>query len=397
MEKTQRLFYQDPMLSVFTARVLDCQESQNGYAILLDQTAFYPEGGGEPADQGRLQTGELSGAGVCEARVNDVREVAGEILHYTDIPLPKGCLVQGEIDWERRFDLMQQHSGEHLVSGLIHARLGLDNVGFHMGSDVVTIDFNGPLCSEQLLEIEEEANRLVWQNIETEIIMGSKESLGDLEYRSKKELKGEVRIVRFSGADTCACCGIHVKNTGQIGMIRILSCEKFRGGARVEMICGGRVLTWMRGLDDQAHQVSVLLSAKKDRLAEAVHRLWEENYRLRGQLGALEEEHFSALAAHYAGHGNVLILKRGLQAESVRRLADAVAGTCGGRCAVFSENDDGTWKYAIGEAGGDLRQFVKAMNQQLKGRGGGKPFFVQGSVTASEKEIRGFFELEEDA
>lgn len=382
MTETRRLYYEDVYQKEFQATVLECREVKKGYHILLDKSAFYPEGGGQPSDVGYLGN----------VKVNEVHEKNGELLHYTSEPLEAGEEVTGAINWDRRFDLMQQHSGEHMVSGLVHEAYGYDNVGFHMGSDVITIDFNGMLDEKQLSEIEAKVNRKIWENTEVEITYPAPEELAVLPYRSKKELTGKVRIVRFPGADICACCGTHVTHTGEIGMVKLLSVEKFREGVRVEMICGKRVLGYLNMVRDQNHQVSVQLSAKEGNTAEAVARLAEENFRLKGRVLRLEEELFTSEAEKWACAGNVVLFQEGMEADSVRKLADAVMQNCGGRCAVFSRNPDGSHKYAVGEKGGDLRQFVKEMNAALNGRGGGKPFFVQGSVQASEAEIRKFFE-----
>ena len=333
MTETKRLYYEDVYKKEFTAKVLECREAKKGFHIILDESAFYPEGGGQPSDTGYLN----------DVKVKEVHEKEGELLHYTDQPMEAGTEVQGRIDWARRFDLMQQHSGEHMVSGLIHEAYGYDNVGFHMGSDTITIDLNGPLDEVQL-------------------------------------------------ADICACCGTHVTHTGEIGMVKLLSVEKFREGVRIEMICGKRVLDYLNMINEQNHQISVKLSAKMDKTAQAVERLQEENFRLKGQVGQLVDDMCRKEAERYAGSGSVLIFMDGMDADSVRKLADAVTQTCQGCCAVFSRNADGSYKYAMGEKDGDLRRFTKEMNEKLNGRGGGKPFFVQGSVQASEKEIRNFFE-----
>ena len=174
-------------------------------------------------------------------------------------------------------------------------------------------------------------------------------------------------------------------------MLKLLSVEKFREGVRIEMICGKRVLDYLNMVNDQNHQISVKLSAK-DKTAQAVERLQEENFRLKGQVGQMVDDMCQKEAERYAGSGSVLIFMDGMDADSVRRLADAVTQTCQGCCAVFSRNADGSFKYAMGEKDGDLRQFTKEMNAKLNGRGGGKPFFVQGSVQATEEEIRRFFE-----
>lgn len=381
MIETKRLYYDDAYINEFTATVLECREEQNGYGILLDQSAFYPEGGGQPSDRGQIDGTE----------VVDVKEKCGELIHFTKEPVEKGRKVSGNIDWKRRFDLMQQHSGEHMVSGLIHEKYGYDNVGFHMGSDIVTIDFNGPLTMEELFVIEQKVNQKVWENTNVEIWYPSAQELDSLPYRSKKELTGKIRIVRFPGADLCACCGTHVKQTGEIGIIKILSCEKFREGVRVEMVSGRRVLEHLNMLQEQNHQISVLLSAKPSCTANAVSRLYEENFSLKGRVMQMEEKYFREEADKWSGKGDVLLVCSEMEADSVRRLADAVMHTCGGRCAVFAGDDKNGYKYAMGQENGDLRDLTKEMNQTLQGRGGGKPFFVQGSVKSTEQEIRKFF------
>lgn len=382
MTETRRLYYEDVYKKEFTAKVLECREEKKGFQILLDESAFYPEGGGQPSDTGFLN----------DVKVTEVHEKEGELLHYTEEAIQPGTEVRGKIDWARRFDLMQQHSGEHMVSGLVHEKYGYDNVGFHMGSDVITIDFSGILSEEQMAEIEEQVNLKIWEDTPVEIFYPSREELDTLDYRSKKELTGQVRIVRFPGADTCACCGTHVTHTGEIGMVKLLSVVRFREGVRMEMISGKRVLDYLNMVNEQNHQISVKLSAKMDKTAQAVDRLWEENFALKGRIHSMEEEMFSSEAKKWEGHGSVLLFKEGLEADSVRKLTDAVMQTCEGCCAVFSKNPDGSYKYAMGEINGDLRQFTKEMNAALNGRGGGKPFFVQGSVQADEEKIRKFFE-----
>lgn len=379
---TRRLFYENVYLTSFDAKVVSCEKHEKGWQVILDQTAFYPEGGGQPSDLGTLG----------EARVLDVKEKGEEIIHTVDREFHTGDLLHGTIDWDRRFDLMQQHSGEHMVSGLIHERFGYDNVGFHMGSDVITIDLSGMITVEEMKEIEQKVNQLIWKNDRVHVSWPTQEELEKIPYRSKKELTGAVRIVEYPGADICACCGTHVENTGEIGMIKLLSLQKFREGVRIEMICGKRVLDYLNRVEEQNHGVSVALSAKPFQTADAVKRMLDENYNLKGKVAELENALFEALAEKYRGCGNVLVFQKGLDADSVRRLCDRIMKLCGGRCAVFSEAADGTFKYAMGEENGNLRDLTKQMNQELNGRGGGKPFFVQGSVACEKEKIQGFFE-----
>ena len=377
----EKLFEANPYLTQFSATVESCVQSKKGWDVILDQTAFYPEGGGQPYD-----TGVLGGVKVLE-----VHEREGRVVHTCDAPLEVGAQVEGRIDWDRRFDLMQQHSGEHIVSGIAHNKWGCENVGFHMGGDVITIDLNVLLDEAQLQELEDAANRFIWEDHPISITFPSPEELSALEYRSKKELSGRVRIVSFPGADTCACCGTHVSSSGQVGFVKLLSVQKFREGVRIELVCGGRALRYVSRIMEQNHQVSNLLSAKIFKTAGAVARLAEENAALKSRVITMEDRHFAALAQQYVDAGDVLLFEEGLSPDGLRRLCDQVLQVCGGRCACFSGQDGQGYKYAVGHKGGDLRAYTKEMNQALSGRGGGKPEFVQGSVQADRQAIEAFF------
>jgi len=378
--ETKKLYYENPFLKEFAARVVSCEAAKGGWAVVLDATAFYPEGGGQPADRG-----ELGGA-----RVLDVHEKDGVITHLCDAPLEPGAEVRGGIDWARRFDHMQQHSGEHICSGMICARFGCDNVGFHMGADTVTIDFNAEIGWDELMELERRANGYICEDHPIDINFYRGAALDAVEYRSKKPLDGDVRIVAFPGADCCACCGTHVARSGQVGLVKFLSCQKFREGVRIELLCGGRAYRYLAAVWEQNLRVSQALSAKPLQSAAAVARLEEELGTLKLRAARLEAQAFAQTAERLAGAGDVLLFEEDMAPDSVRRLCDAVMNACGGRCAVFA-GADGAWKYAIGQAGGDLRALVKELNAALNGRGGGKPFFAQGSAAAARREIEAFF------
>ena len=379
------LFYENPFCRSFTARVTNCRPAGDSWEITLDQTAFFPEGGGQPGDRGELQAGDTT------VQVTDTQLDGDAIWHRCDAPLQPGQAVQGNLDWGFRFDLMQQHSGEHLVSGVVHRRYGYDNVGFHMGSDVITVDFNGELTWQQLLEIEQEANEWVWQDVPTHVFFPGAKALQLLDYRSKKELTGRVRLVEFPGADLCACCGIHVSRTGQIGLIKILSVVKFRSGVRIELVCGDRALAAVNAQMHQNHLISNLLSAKADRTAEAVERLQQELERRKFEANALRSRIAEAAAEQLAGSGNVLLFEDDLSGDALRRYCTTVGERCGGRCAVFSPTADGSFQYAIRDEAGNLRELAGELNAALHGRGGGKPQFIQGSVQASQADIEAFF------
>ena len=344
---TEKLYYQDAHQAQFQATVLSCRPGKHGYDVVLDRTCFYPEGGGQPGD-----TGVLSGV-----RVTDTHEAGGE----------------------------------HILSGVIHRRFGYENVGFHMGADFVTIDLSGMLTPEQVQSVEAEANEWIWKNVPVEVSYPDPDTLKTIPYRSKKELTGQVRIVTIPGADICACCGTHVSNTGEIGLLRIFSCVRFHDGVRLELLCGRRALRYLRALTEQNRQVSGLLSAKPLETAGAVQRLLDAEGALKLRAASLEDAVFTQKAQALAGNGNVLLFEPAMSPDSVRRLTDLVMSACGGRAAVFAGSDEAGYKYAVGEQGGDLRQLVRELNTALQGRGGGKPFFAQGSVSASRAAIEAFF------
>ena len=378
--KTERLYYQDSHQKTFTAAVLDCVPRGDGFAVILDRTCFYPEGGGQPGDRGTLN-------GVP---VTDTREDGEAVLHMTEEPIAAGTEVTGTIDWDRRFDLMQQHSGEHMVSGVIHRTFGYDNVGFHMGPDRITIDFSGVLTEEQLAEVEAEVNRLIWEDRPVQCWYPDPDTLRTIPYRSKKTLDWPVRIAEFPGADICACCGTHVERTGEIGLVKLLGVEKFHSGVRVEMLAGERAYAHICALTEQNRQVSRLLSAKPLETAEAVQALAAELEAKKQRIYAMEQAAFREKAEQLRGQGDVLARFDDLSPDGVRRAAIAIQETCGGRAAVFSGDDETGYKYVVGHPDGDLRSWVRELNAALSGRGGGKPGFVQGSVSAKWEEIVAF-------
>ena len=379
--ETEKLYYADPFLKEFTATVLDCQAGKNGYTVTLDRTAFYPEGGGQPADHGTLDG----------AAVTDVHEKNGVIFHNVDRAVEIGKTVSGSIDWARRFDHMQQHSGEHICSGLICGRYGCDNVGFHMGTDIVTIDFNADIPWEELLEIEGQANRYIQEDHPIDIQFHRGAELDAIDYRSKKPLEGDVRIVAFPGADCCACCGTHVLRSGQVGLVKFLSVQKFREGVRIELLCGQRALDYLSRTWEQAKTIGQHLSVKPMDAAAAVERLEGELSALKMRCAGLEEAVFAGIAAEQAGKGNALLFQPPMKPDSVRKLADAVSKTCGGLAAVFA-GEGSHYAYALGRADGqDISAAVKALNGALHGRGGGRNGFAQGSVEAAQSAIEAFF------
>lgn len=382
MTEMNELFYRDPYLKEFSARVTGCTEGSEGrFEVTLDDTAFYPEGGGQPADHGVL------GGAV----VSDVRRTPAGIVHHCDRALEVGATVSGTIDWKRRFDNMQNHTGEHVLSGLVHAKYGFENVGFHMDDDVITCDFSGVMTEEQVAEIEEAVNRAIVENVAVDIAFPSAEALAAMNYRSKKELSGLVRIVDVPGCDRCACCGLHVRRTGEIGLLKVISSMKHRGGTRVFFVCGLRALADYAARVRETRAVSAQLSAKPLEISQAVGRVLEESAAKDARIAELTRTIFEMKAAAVAPQaGPLVIVEAGLAPFDLRRyctiLAEAKKAPF---IAVVSETAPGVMSYVCAVADESrLRPVSMALNKALNGRGGGSKGFVQGSWKASEEAIR---------
>ena len=384
---TEKLFYRDSHLTEFEAKVLSCEPvnpdilpgHSGEYAAELDRTAFFPEGGGQYAD-----TGVLGGV-----RVTDVQEKDGRILHLLEGPLEPGTCVSGRIDWEERFMKMQQHSGEHIVSGLVHSAFGYNNVGFHLGSEDCTMDFDGELSKEQLVHIEQEANRAVWKNLKIQALYPSAEELARMEYRSKIEIEGQVRIIVVPGYDVCACCAPHVSYTGEIGLIKLTHVQRYKGGARVTMLCGVRALQDYEVKQEQSGEISALLCAKENEIAESVRHLRDEADNLKYELGEKEKKLIAVKAEMIPKDGKpVCIFTEDIEGDSMRLLMNLVLEAGHNVCAVFHGNDSEGYRYVIGSRTQNMRELVKEFNAAFDGRGGGKPEMVQGTARGCESEMK---------
>ena len=378
---TRKLYYEDSHLAVFSAQVTACEETPKGFEILLDATAFYPEGGGQAADTGTLG----------QAQVLDTRERGEEIVHLCDRPLEPGSRVEGRIHWQARFLRMQQHSGEHIVSGILHRRYGCSNTGFHMGQERTVIDFDTVIPAQALPEIEAEANRAVWQNLPVKCWYPSAEELPQVPYRSKKALPWPVRIVQVPGFDTCACCGTHVKQTGEIGLIKLYSAVPFRGGTRIEMACGSPALDYLNRVLQESTRAGHVFSAPAEGIGAAAEAFAQQLAAQKYRASELQRRIFRTIGQEYQNAGDVLRFEDDLDSTALRELADTIAEACGGVAAVFSGQDGNGYGYCLVPRQGNLQQLGRALTAALQGRGGGKPNFQQGRVAAAREEIEAFF------
>ena len=382
--ETKKLYYTDSSIREFIAKVVSCEPCDQGYWVELDATAFFPGGGGQACDLGTLVSEET-------IRVLDMQEQGETILHLCDRPLTPGTVVSGKLDWSRRLDQMQQHSGEHIVSGIIYALYGGHNVGFHVGADMVTIDFDCPIPAEALPEIERQTNEAIYQNLPVNCWYPPEDQLPTIHYRSKKALDWPVRLVQIPGYDSCACCGVHTAFTGQVGLVKLFSCVKFHQGVRIEMACGARALSYLSAIYAQNQLVCRAFSAKPLETGAAAQRMNDALAAEKFRANGLEKQVFDGIAESYVNQGDVLHFADALEPGAVRELADRIAQKCGGMAAVFCGNDETGYAVCLVSKAGSVAELGKAMSQALQGRGGGKPGFFQGSVKASRGSIEGFF------
>ena len=375
---TEKLYYADAERYSFEARVLECREGKGRWEIVLDRTAFFPEGGGQSGDAGTLG----------RVRVTDTHEREGAVVHWCDGPLSVGAVVDGRVDAALRFARMQIHSGEHIVSGTAHREWGCENVGFHMTENGAVIDFDRELDEEQLERLEFMANEAVWHDLPVRTLFPSPEELSALSFRQKKELSGEIRLVEIPGVDLCACCAPHVKSTGCVGQIRFTSSMRHRGGVRLTMTAGRAALSDARMLHANAEALSRLFSAPREETAAAAERFAAQKAELEQRCAALEKKYGSLRVSSFpSGEKDLLCFEdSAASSAALRDLAEALAEKCSGIAGAFA-GDGSQWRYVLASKAVDLRAFAKGFNAALRGRGGGGSSMIQGSVNASREEI----------
>lgn len=363
--------------------VLSCETIDGKNWIRLKDTIFFPEEGGQYADTGILRNGDVT------VRVLDGQLKQGEIFYLVDQPLEAGAQVECVLDWEQRFMRMQQHTGEHILTGLIHRHFGYNNVGFHLSDESpVTLDLDGMLTAEQIARMELLANEIVYQNLPVTASYPSREELPDLTYRSKIEIEGQVRLITIGEAqdpvDVCACCAPHVARTGEVGLIKILSFQHYKGGMRLAVACGQRACEAIAAGWADAEAAGRLLSVPVGRLEEAVGRFRSGESQLKQRLAALQNTLSGALADAAVPGQPFAARVEGADGDGLRRMAAAVANRTGAPCCLLAPGGQGL-AYALAAApDGDVRPACKALNEAFRGRGGGKAGFCQGSLADSD-------------
>ena len=403
----KKLYYEDVHTTEFEATVTECtyDEKKKIYKVVLDQTAFFPEEGGQVADKGTITFMQECSQAVDNKEANSMQEhrfstthlplldahIKNDIIyHYVEQEIPVGTKVTGNVDWTQRFDFMQQHSGEHIISGLVNKYYGCDNVGFHLGLQEVTLDFNGVLTLEQLREIEVKANEAIWKNLPVEIEFPSSEKLQALDYRSKLDLTENVRIVTIPGFDVCACCAPHVDTTGQIGIIKITNVQSHRGGVRVNILCGNRALKDYTTKQNSAATISAALSVKQDLISDGVERLKEENFKQKEVINRLQASILKNLAENLPSpleSNHAILFVEPMDDIAIRALINELVPKYSGYVGVFWGNDTDGYRYIVGSSSLDCRELATTLREKFGAKGGGKVPMIQGNVTATKEQL----------
>lgn len=378
---TQKLYELDAYTKEFTAKVIECKKTDNFYKIVVDKTAFFPEGGGQAAD-----TGTLGNAKIFDVQIEDET-----IYHYANEPIKIGSEIKGKIDFDRRFNFMQNHTGEHIVSGIAHKYFGVNNVGFHLGEKLVTLDFDKELTSEELQTVEHLANQTVWQNLPVKAYFPTVEELANTDYRSKKEIDGAVRLVEIKDTDICACCAPHVAFTGEIGVIKLLDTERMRGGIRIVLKCGRFALLDYQNKFENIAEIGSLLSAKQENAYEAVEKL-DQKCTLANQKTNELKKKIADMTVASATNEETCIFVDDCEVKYLQTMADKLHKKLGGIRAVFSGSDQ-NYSFAICGGDSELQEIFAKFKGEFSVRGGGRGGMVQGTVTATQENINLFFKF----
>ena len=378
---TEKLYYKSAYISEFKAKVASVTEIDGAFDVILDKTAFFPNEGGQSED----------GGFIGDSRVVKVVEKDGVIHHFCNTPPTVGDVLDCKIDFEERFEKMQCHTAEHLLCGIIHSLFGFENVGFHLSDDAVVFDVNGYLSQDDVKKVLSLANRAVFENRPVKAYFPESAALQNLEYRSKSEILGAVRIVEIDGYDTCACCAPHVSYTGEIGIISIFNFEKHRGGTRIYMLAGARAERDYVDRIEISRRISALTSEPQKTIDRAVERLYGENEELKQFVKAalLREAELRADALAPTDKNAVVYIPH-FDIPSLIAFSNSAGKKIGGiLVALCGENGD--FKYVISSKSTDLKVAAKEINTALSGRGGGKPEMIQGSFSAALEQIKEYF------
>lgn len=383
--ETKRLFDENVMQRECEAVVVHTEPYHEGYAVVLDQTVFFPEGGGQLSDTGTLTAGEKA------LPVKHVHEKAGEIFHETKEPLAPGTKVVAKLDWPVRFDHMQQHCGEHMLSYAFYKLFGAHNVGFHMSADMVGIDLDREVDWQQALQAERFTNREIQEDrpITTKLVPAEEAAKMNLRKFNDK-LTGILRIVTVEGSDSCTCCGTHPTSSGMVGLVKIFKVEKHKEGSRISFLCGREALERVEQYMLAALDASNLLSIKETELPDGIARLQQEKKELGERLtectGKLLEYRIEEMKAHpattEAGHAKFVFLESDMTPKEAKALAKRLGEIPEAFSAIFYQNGErlNYMFLATDGAAVNCQQVIRTVNEAFGGRGGGRPESCRGSA-----------------
>ena len=377
-----KIYEKDGHCSSFDAKVLSCEINKNGlFDIVLSQTAFFPEGGGQCSDEGKINDKK-----VIEVKLS---EDGNSVIHTLEVPFSVGDVVHGEIDMDVRFSRMQNHTAEHICSGIVHSLFGYENTGFHMGQDEITMDFNGILSSDDLQKVEELANKAIYDNLPITITFYAPGEARDVFYRSKKEINSTLRLVEIKGIDVCACCAPHVASTGEIGLVKILGFQKYKGGTRVSLLAGKRAFDELTKHYNNVKKISNSLSSNPQDICERFKQLQKELYETKVAKTAIKNEYYSLIASQYDNNiiDNIIYFDNDSSIEEIRFLTNLLKDKTSKICAVFTGTDN-EYKFIAASNNADMIKFAQYLRTSLKASCGGKAQMIQGSILASQEEIR---------
>ena len=380
---TERLFEKDAYCRSFDAEIVSCEQKDEFFLVVLDKTAFFPEGGGQAPDKGTINGTE----------VLDVQEKDGIVYHKTEKAFNIGDTVNCELDWELRFSRMQSHSGEHIVSGVVHSLFGYDNVGFHMSEKTMTVDFSGPLTAEDIAKVELESNKAIYKNVPITASYPSKEELAETDYRSKIEPRDGIRLITIEGFDCCACCAPHPAFTGEIGVIKIIDSCPHKKGTRIEMVAGINAFYDYSALHTSNKQVMNLLSAKRDSISLSVEKLQETANNLKSENGKMSRKLALASLSPVTVNGCAYAISENMSYDDLRECANNLIENGTRKCILLSSSDENSYIYVVSSAENDVRSLVSELNSTFNGKGGGKDNYAQGKLSASSvDELKNFIE-----
>ena len=370
---TEKIYEKNAYCSEFTGKVISCISNGDFYEVVLDKTAFFPEGGGQGADKGTL-----NGEEVC-----DVQEKGKEIVHFLRNPVSENTRVSGVLDWDVRFARMQSHTGEHIISGIVHSMFGYDNIGFHMSDSLMTVDFSGPLSAEDIAKVEEESNRAIYKNASVSVVYPDKEEADKMDFRSKIDIDNGLRVVNIDGIDSCACCAPHVNATGEVGIIKVIDFYHNKKGTRIELLAGISAVRDYAFLNSVNKGLMKMFSAKRDAVLDGAEKLNDSVQSLQNENKRLSKEVATASLKPVEAPSGVYAFLENASYDDLRFCANNLTEN-NKNSVLLSKSGENEYLYVVASSENRAREIATRLNSAFNGKGGGKDNYCQGKLTADD-------------